>query len=847
MDTDLNSTISAFRNKYDDYQLLCLTRFHRDRLEQAIEESVAELALMLTGADHLSGPEYQSVTELVRMGNEAGGSKLLLDLVMENGSGARRVMWDSLLKLCQMVPKLNRILRDIWEHGGVNLEYMDTERALSDVPVHFSAIEQTHKESLWRQTKTMRVNLILTKEIKDFPLVDRYAELTVISTIRDQRHVEHELLARGRDHEKMRKLQLQAELEKIHTYQLFHRSWHKNIWNFPFRSHQGTIAVVNGVAGIGKTTMVQKLVHDWATGKLYREFKFVLSFKFRDLNTVDCKTTLRKLILDQYPYFGNYLQEIWKIANQVLFVFDGLDEYKYCISSFSSESNQNASDICTNPEDLCEVSTIVSSLIQRQLLQGCSVLVTTRPTALHLLRNADVNICAEVLGFDGEQRKEYFSRLFQDHTVTEAVVKHLEDNEILYTMSYNPSYCWILGLALGPFFTQRSRDTKRVPKTITQLYSHYIYNIMKNHSRELESAREVLLRVGRMAFTGISQKNIVFSSGDLIKNNLQPSQFLSGFLMKLLEREDNDRSVVYTFPHLTIQEFVAALSGFLSPDAGDIMKILTEAHNSKDGQFEVFLRFVAGLSSQMSAQNLEECLGKFTDQTNHRVIDWIKETIETQVENMENTESKRNLLNTFHYVFESQNSVLAQVTLGPTQTLKFGDTNAQKALRLNPIDCAVLSYSFGFCDTIHHLDVQNCNIQVEELQHFVPVLHRCEILRLSYNKFGDDGVKLLNTVLSHVNCKVREIAFPEIGISDSSALCLENALAGGSLSVLNMESNNFTDESVPALCSLIRRCENLKRVGLWSNQFSSNGKKLLKSMKEYRHGLLVGVDAIKGI
>ncbi|XP_067835782.1 NACHT, LRR and PYD domains-containing protein 3-like isoform X1 [Heptranchias perlo] len=218
--------------------------------------------------------------------------------------------------------------------------------------------------------------------------------------------------------------------------------------------------------------------------------------------------------------------------------------------------------MCTDPEDWCEVSDIVYSLLQHKLLPGCSVLVTSRPTALHLLEKAEISVWAEILGFVGEERKEYFNKFFEDQSVAAAVFNHVEQNEILYTMCYNPSYYWILGLSLGPFFTQRERKQQRVPKTITQLYSYYIYNILKNHGREIESPRDVLLKIGEMAFTGVSKKKIVFRNGDLIKYNLQPSQFLSGFMMELLERDDSAQSVVYTF---TIQEFVAALAQFLSP------------------------------------------------------------------------------------------------------------------------------------------------------------------------------------------------------------------------------------------------------------------------------------------
>ncbi|XP_072894782.1 ribonuclease inhibitor-like isoform X2 [Hemitrygon akajei] len=180
----------------------------------------------------------------------------------------------------------------------------------------------------------------------------------------------------------------------------------------------------------------------------------------------------------------------------------------------------------------------------------------------------------------------------------------------------------------------------------------------------------------------------------------------------------------------------------------------------------------------MTARGLEEFLGPFPHETTCRVIDWVKEEVKRQSGNTESEDGKRSLLNTLHYLFESQNRGLAQAALGSVETLSF------RGMTLTPIDCAVLAHVIGLCDTIKHLDLENCHIQCEGIQRLGPGLHKCQELRLR-----------------------------KVGLTDSGAEDLASALSTTpSLTDLNMAVNSLTDRSVPALRRLILALPDLELI-----------------------------------
>ncbi|MBN3294784.1 NAL12 protein, partial [Polypterus senegalus] len=262
-----------------------------------------------------------------------------------------------------------------------------------------------------------------------------YTELVAVEQDpRNHKETEHELLKTGMFHEELMKKGAAEKYERIWIEQLFRRR--------PVRVNPVNIIVVSGMAGIGKTTMVQKIMYDWARGTQYQRFEFVFLVKFRELNLLDNENepqmSLTKLIERHYKYLSNdRLKDVLKNPETLLFIFDGLDEFKHKL-------NFTQSQLCSNPDVEVPFHILVTSLVSRTLLKGCSVLITSRPTALWVMDMERVDQFVEILGFFPEQRLMYCKKFFGDTALAAQAFQYIKENTILYSMCFSPSYCWMI-------------------------------------------------------------------------------------------------------------------------------------------------------------------------------------------------------------------------------------------------------------------------------------------------------------------------------------------------------------------------------------------------------------------
>ena len=311
------------------------------------------------------------------------------------------------------------------------------------------------------------------------------------------------------------------------------------------------LILVEGAPGIGKTTFSWKICQKWAKGKILQEYGLVVLLRLRDQRVQEIKYVADLFYHPDRELQNSVAKEIQHHhGNSVLLLFDGYDEL---------------------PRKLQTQQSIFLDILHKNFLPHATILITSRPTAtkfLHSQFRRQRLQHIEILGFTRDDIVSYVCDAMEDEQVRRDFLQYLKCYPHIGKLMYVPLNAVIV---TEVYKSSQQSPEQFIPITMTGLYtaltrslllryllSHSEYGqqewTLKTFSDLPQNLYGQFNRICEVALKGMIEDKFVHNDLPHDFNTLDLMQSVPELYVKQWA------SISYNFFHLTLQEFLAAVS-----------------------------------------------------------------------------------------------------------------------------------------------------------------------------------------------------------------------------------------------------------------------------------------------
>ncbi|KAM8960396.1 NLR family CARD domain-containing protein 3 [Pelodytes ibericus] len=582
------------------------------------------------------------------------------------------------------------------------------------------------------------------------------------------------------------------------------------------------ITLTLGVAGAGKSTLVRLFVERWIRGGVCPNIKCVMALHLWELNVYDRLSAERLVRLasprHSVPPLGSLL------------ILDGLDELRAPLDFSESIA-------CTDPQKELPPECLVTNILRGNLLPETAVWVTSRPGAAAFIPGGLVDRMTEIPGLGPDDIRVSLEQLLPDTKgLAQRVCDHLQSHRSLQALCPVPALCRIMGTSMG--FLLRTQETPHLPKTLSSIFSWYLKAQMsdRDSSEQPVSDRRTVGNLGRLAFNGFIRKRTVFYESDLRSCGIDSPLTVGSLSARLLLPHNSPSCMSFSFSHLLLQEFLAAIHyyssakraifdlfadgsmswpklGFLNHYKSAVQRTL----QADEMQIPIFLRFLSGLLSPHVLRVLSGCLPGKEEPCVHRgpAIDYLLSLLCT---------GRAVSCGAVNLVCCLQELGHKELTSGVEEALRNGTLGG----KLNMLGCCALAYLLRASNSCaHEANLSQC-LSYNLVQNLLPQLQYCTNIRMENNNFKDDVMELLASILHNKDCAIQRLSLAENRLTNRGVKVLGRALmVNRTLVSLDLHGNSIGSNGVKSLAEALRNNQVLHSLNLQNNQIKSEGTQFL--------------------